>query len=138
MDEKIKQIEGRLQNPIFSKEPGRHLQFEQTRDDMRFLLSKIRELEELTANIGSDKALSEVLYEYHERADKAEAKVRELEDNIPDPAWCCEKHKAMLVNRIKELEEGIRTFDNEAYGEHCLAKTNSNCLTKLLRLVEEK
>lgn len=33
--------------------------------------------------------------------------IKELEDNIDDPEWCCEKHKAGLVLRIEELEEGI-------------------------------
>ena len=33
--------------------------------------------------------------------------IKELENNIPDPEWCCTAHKAELVKRIKELEEEI-------------------------------
>jgi len=36
------------------------------------------------------------------------SQIKELEDNIDDPEWCCEKHKAILVARIKELEENLK------------------------------
>ena len=36
------------------------------------------------------------------------SRIKELEDNIDDPEWCCEKHKAGLVARIKELEEELK------------------------------
>jgi len=36
------------------------------------------------------------------------------------------------------LKEGIEEFDNEAYEEHCMSKATSKCLTKLLKLIEEK
>jgi protein subunit release factor A len=82
MNEKIKEIEESLQHPMFIKEPRKHLQSGQARDDIKYLLSKIKKLEELTKDIGSDKALSEVLYEYHERADKAEARIKDLTEGI--------------------------------------------------------
>lgn len=44
----------------------------------------------------------------------------------------------ILANRVKELEGGIKIFDNKAYREHCLAKTNSKCLTELLKLIEKE
>lgn len=68
-----------------------------------YLLSHIKQLKELTNNMGSDKVLSEVLYEYHERADRAEARIKELEDEKDDLAGIC----ASAIRKRKELEEGI-------------------------------
>ena len=42
------------------------------------------------------------------------------------------------IIRAKELREGIRTFDNEAYEEHCMSKATSKSLKKLLKLIEEE
>jgi len=47
--------------------------------------------------------------------DRWKRRVKELEDNIPDPEWCCEKHKAKLVARIKELKEGIEEIIESRY-----------------------
>lgn len=38
--------------------------------------------------------------------------IKELENNIPDPEWCCTAHKAELVKKIKELEEENKRLNN--------------------------
>jgi len=53
------------------------------------------------------------------------SKIKELEDNIPDPEWCCEKHKAGLVLRIKELKDGIEKYLNDP-------EFDTDILTKLI------
>ena len=45
MDEKTREIEERLQHPMFLKEPGKHLQSGQARDDIKYLLSRIKKLQ---------------------------------------------------------------------------------------------
>ncbi|MBE3137611.1 MAG: hypothetical protein IMZ43_09530 [Thermoplasmata archaeon] len=120
MGEKIRQIERRLQNPIFSKEPGRHLQFEQTRDDMRFLLSecerleaRVKELEEErdTLKFNFDKMIevaSDQLFAYRGE----QKKVKELVEGI-------EKHKKKyeIVEMFDEkiVKRYITNEDAELY-----------------------
>jgi hypothetical protein len=53
MDERVREIEKRLQHPMFLKDPGEHLQSGQARDDIKYLLSRIKELEEEVAHYKS-------------------------------------------------------------------------------------
>ena len=46
MDEKTREIEERLQHPMFLKDPGKHLQSGQARDDIKYLLSHFKLLQE--------------------------------------------------------------------------------------------
>ncbi len=54
------------------------------RTEIRKLFSALKkaegELNELKSNMGSDQTLAEVLYEYHQRAEKAEEQVAKLSD----------------------------------------------------------
>jgi len=70
-----------------------------------------------------------------ERCEKAESRIKELENNIPDPEWCCKEHKAFLVVRIKELEEGIEKH-KEKHSEHGWWQSVDEELYKVLK--EEK
>ncbi len=40
--------------------------------------------------------------------------------------------------RVKELEEGIRKFDDEVYDEHSISISISHSLTKLLKLIKKE
>ena len=72
----IKEIEERLKHPMFLKEPGKHLQSEQTRDDIKYLLSHIKELElDLTVN-------ASMLARQCDLAKEAETKAKELENEL--------------------------------------------------------
>jgi hypothetical protein len=63
------------------------------RSELQFLFKRVGELEELTKDMGSDKALAEVLYEYHERAEKAESLLADREADLIKLRNAVENHR---------------------------------------------
>uniref|UniRef100_A0A6M3LRI1 Uncharacterized protein n=1 Tax=viral metagenome TaxID=1070528 RepID=A0A6M3LRI1_9ZZZZ len=67
--------------------------------------------------------------------DRLEARGKALEEDIPDPEWCCTNHKKRLVARIKELEEGIKRHRLYIWGE---GKVGYGLDEELYKLLEGK
>jgi hypothetical protein len=97
-------LEGRVSHPVND--------WPQVKAEIKDLIKRVGELEELTKDMGSDKALAEVLYEYHERAEKAESLLADREADLIKLRNAVEQHRAhdylpMYKNRLlyKVLDE---------------------------------